>query len=120
MMHNPTVSGEMRKQFAEEITGVFRFNSGRGPAEVRVRSEGCQIRVDILGFMTTLEKTLVRDGHADVVRDIRVRLLAGSLGAIREHLFQHGFRLDSVEGTVDIEQNHRIILVNVSQIEIVG
>lgn len=53
------------------ITGALKRSSGKGPTKVKAYSTHDHVAVVVQDMLTTLERTLVQDGHEQLVREAR-------------------------------------------------
>ena len=57
------------------ITGALKQSCGKGPTKVKAYSKHDQVAVVVQDMLTTLEKTLIRDGHEQLVSEARQVLI---------------------------------------------
>ena len=53
------------------ITGALKRSSGKGPTKVKAYTTHDEVAVVVQDMLTTLERTLVQDGHEQLVSDAR-------------------------------------------------
>ena len=58
------------------ITRALKRSSGKGPTKVKAYTTHDHVAVVVQDMLTTLERTLVQDGHEQLVRDARQLLTA--------------------------------------------
>ncbi|MGE5553522.1 MAG: Na-translocating system protein MpsC family protein [Betaproteobacteria bacterium] len=111
--------GEARKRLTDFVSGLTRQFTGRGPLEVRVRVNGCLVTIQMHGFLTPLEQTLVRRGrNHGLVHLIRRRLLEEEWEAWEEALHQEfGLVVREVQCDTNIEQNRWTLAFKVAEAE---
>jgi uncharacterized protein YbcI len=57
------------------ITAALKRNSGKGPTKVKAYSTDDHVAVIVQDMLTTLERTLVQDGHEHLVSEARQVLI---------------------------------------------
>ena len=72
---NPT-DGTAAMAICNAITGALKRSSGKGPTKVRAYSTHDHVEVIVQDMLTTLERTLVQDGHEQLVNEARQLLTA--------------------------------------------
>jgi uncharacterized protein YbcI len=66
-----TTDGPAAMAICNAITGALKRSSGKGPTKVRAHSTHDQIAVTVQDMLTTLERTLLQDGHEQLVCEAR-------------------------------------------------
>ena len=66
-----TTDGPAAMAICNAITRALKRSSGKGPTKVKAYSTHDQVAVIVQGMLTTLERTLVQDGHEQLVSEAR-------------------------------------------------
>ena len=66
-----TTGGPAAMAICNAITGALKRSSGKGPTKVKAYSTHDQVAVVVQDMLTPLERTLVQDGHEQLVREAR-------------------------------------------------
>ena len=66
-----TTDGPAAMAICNAITGALKRSSGKGPTKVKAYSTHDHVAVVVQDMLTTLERTLVQDGHEQLVREAR-------------------------------------------------
>ena len=66
-----TIHGPAALAICNAITGALKRSSGKGPTKVKAYSEHDHVAVIVQDMLTTLERTLVQDGHEQLVSEAR-------------------------------------------------
>ena len=66
-----TTDGAAAMTICNAITGALKRSSGKGPTKVKAYSTHDHVAVVVQDMLTTLERTLVQDGHEQLVREAR-------------------------------------------------
>ena len=67
---NPA-DGEAAMVICNAITGALKRSSGKGPTKVKAYSTQDHIEIVVEDMLTALERTLVKDGHEQLVSEVR-------------------------------------------------
>lgn len=104
------LSNERLGRLADGVAAIGARHLGRGPVSVKVRVEGPVVTVEVRGVLSPLEKTLIKCGHSDLVREVREVLVAG-LRPCWDELFQQelGVRIRHIDSKTLCEADTRII-----------
>jgi uncharacterized protein YbcI len=76
--HGPvrgTTDGPAAMAICNAVTGALKQSCGKGPTKVKAYSTHDQVAVVVQDMLTTLERTLVQDGHEQLVNDARQVLI---------------------------------------------
>ena len=65
-------SGELLAEISNAIVGIFRECYGRGPTKVKTYMFDDYVFTVEEDILTPVERTLVEDGHEDLVRTVRL------------------------------------------------
>ncbi len=71
-----TTDGPAAMAICNAVAGALKRSSGKGPTKVKAYSTHDQVAVIVQDMLTTLERTLVQDGHEQLVSEAR-QALAG-------------------------------------------
>ena len=74
-----TIAGPTAMTICNAITAALKQSCGKGPTKVRAYSTHDHVAVVVQDMLTTLERTLVQDGHEQLVREAR-QVLTGRVG----------------------------------------
>ena len=66
-----TTHGPAAMAICNAITGALKQSSGKGPTKVKAYSTHDHVAVIVQDMLTTLERTLVQDGHEQLVSEAR-------------------------------------------------
>ena len=66
-----TTDGPAAMAICNAITGALKRSSGKGPTKVKAYSTHDHVAVIVQDMLTTLERTLVQDGHEQLVSEAR-------------------------------------------------
>ena len=66
-----TIDGPAAMTICNAITVALKQGCGQGPTKVKAYNTQDEVVVVVQDMLTTLEKTLVRDGHEQLVREAR-------------------------------------------------
>ena len=66
-----TTDGPAAMAICNAITGAMKRSSGKGPTKVKAYSTHDHVEVIVEDMLTTLERTLVQDGHEQLVSEAR-------------------------------------------------
>ena len=66
-----TTHGPAAMAICNAITAALKRSSGKGPTRVKAYSTHDDVAVVVEDMLTTLERTLVHDGHEQLVREAR-------------------------------------------------
>ena len=66
-----TTDGPAAMAICNAVTGALKRSSGKGPTKVRAYSMDDHVAVVVQDMLTTLERTLVQDGHEQLVSEAR-------------------------------------------------
>ena len=69
-----TIHGPAALAICNAITGALKRSSGKGPTKVKAYSEHDHVAVIVQDMLTPLERTLVQDGHEQLVSEAREAL----------------------------------------------
>jgi uncharacterized protein YbcI len=64
--------GELLAQISDGIVGIFSEYYGRGPTRAKTYMFDDYVLTILKDILTTVERTLVEKGHADLVRQVRL------------------------------------------------
>ncbi len=53
----------------------IKYSCGKGPKNVRIDIKGNTIKIKIFGYLTSIEKFLVKNGNLNLVKEIRRRII---------------------------------------------
>jgi uncharacterized protein YbcI len=70
-----TTDGPAAMAICNAITGALKRSSGKGPTKVKAYSTHDHVAVVVQDMLTTLERTLVQDGHEQLVSEARQVLI---------------------------------------------
>ena len=70
-----STDGPAAMAICNAITGALKRSGGKGPTKVKAYSTHDHIAVVVQDMLTTLEKTLVQDGHEQLVSEARQVLI---------------------------------------------
>ena len=70
-----TTDGPAAMAICNAITGALKRSSGKGPTKVKAYSTHDHVAVIVQDMLTTLERTLVQDGHEQLVSEARQVLI---------------------------------------------
>ena len=70
-----SIDGPAAMAICNAITGALKRSGGKVPTKVKAYSTHDHIAVVVQDMLTTLEKTLVQDGHEQLVSDARQVLI---------------------------------------------
>jgi uncharacterized protein YbcI len=71
-----TGAGAGAMAICNAVTGALKQSSGKGPTKVKAYTLHDHVAVVVQDMLTTLEKTLVQNGHEQLVREARHALAA--------------------------------------------
>ena len=71
-----TTDGPAAMAICNAITGALKRSSGKGPTKVKAHSTHDHVAVVVQDMLTTLERTLLQDGHEQLVAEARQVLTA--------------------------------------------
>jgi len=71
-----TADGPAAMAICNAITGALKRSSGKGPTKVKTHSTQDQVEIVVEDMLTALERTLVQDGHEQLVNEARQLLTA--------------------------------------------
>jgi uncharacterized protein YbcI len=66
-----TTDGPAAMAICNAITGALKQSCGKGPTKVKAYTTHDDLAVVMQDMLTTLERTLVHDGHEQLVREAR-------------------------------------------------
>jgi len=66
-----TIDGPAAMAICNAITQALKQSCGRGPTKVKAYNTHDDVAVVVQDMLTTLERTLVQDGHEQLVREAR-------------------------------------------------
>jgi len=69
-----TTDGPAAMAICNAITLALKRSSGKGPTKVKAHSTHDQVAVVVEDMLTTLERTLIEDGHEQLVSEARQAL----------------------------------------------
>ena len=94
------------------ITVALKQCCGKGPTKVKAYSTPDEVAVVVQDMLTTLEKTLVRDGHDQLVSDARQVLIGRVANACRLTIEQAtGRRVVGWKAEVNPSADHAVMQV---------
>ena len=67
--------GPAAMEICNAVTGALKQSCGKGPTKVKAYSTHDQVAVVVQDMLTTLERTLVQDGHEQLVSEARQVLI---------------------------------------------
>jgi uncharacterized protein YbcI len=70
-----TIAGPTAMTICNAITAALKQSCGKGPTKVRAYSTHDHIAVVVQDMLTTLERTLLQDGHEQMVSEARQVLI---------------------------------------------
>jgi uncharacterized protein YbcI len=70
-----TTDGPAAMAICNAITGALKQSCGKGPTKVKAYSTHDHVAVVVQDMLTTLERTLVQDGHEQLVSEARQVLI---------------------------------------------
>jgi uncharacterized protein YbcI len=70
-----TIDGPAAMTICNAITGALKQSCGKGPTQVKAYNTHDDLAVVVHDMLTTLERTLVHDGHEQLVREARQVLI---------------------------------------------
>jgi uncharacterized protein YbcI len=70
-----TIDGPAVMTICNAITGALKQSCGKGPTKVKAYNTHDDLAVVVQDMLTTLERTLVHDGHEQLVREARQVLI---------------------------------------------
>jgi uncharacterized protein YbcI len=70
-----TIDGPAAMAICNAITGAMKQSCGKGPTKVKAYSTHDDVAVVVQDMLTTLERTLVQDGHEQLVSEARQVLI---------------------------------------------
>ncbi|MGH3338882.1 MAG: Na-translocating system protein MpsC family protein [Propionibacteriaceae bacterium] len=70
-----TIDGQAAMAICNAITGALKRNSGKGPTKVKAYGTREHVAVIVQDMLTTLERTLVQEGHEQLVGEARQALI---------------------------------------------
>ena len=70
------IDGPAAMTISNAITEALKQSCGKGPAKMKAYNTHDDLAVDVQDMLTTLERTLVQDGHEQLVSEAR-RVLIG-------------------------------------------
>ena len=70
-----TIDGPAAMTICNAITGALKQSCGKGPTEVKAYSTHDDVAVVVQDMLTTLERTLVQNGHEQLVSEARQVLI---------------------------------------------
>ena len=66
-----TIDGPAAMAICNAITGALKRSSGKGPTKVKAYTTHDEVAVVVQDMLTTLERTLLQDGHEQMVSEAR-------------------------------------------------
>jgi uncharacterized protein YbcI len=69
-----TIDGPAAMTICNAITGALKQSCGKGPTKVKAYNTHDDLAVVMQDMLTTLERTLVQDGHEQLVSEARQEL----------------------------------------------
>ena len=66
-----TADGPAAMAICNAITGALKRSSGKGPTKVKAHSTQDHVEIVVEDMLTALERTLVQDGHGQLVSEAR-------------------------------------------------
>src|SRR3954468_717878 len=66
-----TIDGPAAMTISNAITGALKQSCGKGPTKVKAYNTHDDLAIVVQDMLTTLERTLVHDGHEQLVREAR-------------------------------------------------
>jgi uncharacterized protein YbcI len=66
-----TADGPAAMAICNAITGALKRSSGKGPTKVKAHSTQDHVEIIVEDMLTALERTLVEDGHEQLVSEAR-------------------------------------------------
>jgi uncharacterized protein YbcI len=66
-----TADGPAAMAICNAITGALKRSSGKGPTKVKAHSTQDHVEIVVEDMLTALERTLVQDGHEQLVSEAR-------------------------------------------------
>lgn len=99
------------------VSSAVARTVGHGPLEVSVEASESVIKVTSRGFLTPLEKTLLRrPENRDLVLLLRERLLEETRGVWEDTLRREfGLAVRSFRGEIDLDRDVRTIIIKVAR-----
>ena len=70
-----TTDGPAAMAICNAVTGALKHSCGKGPTKVKAYSTHDHVAVVVQDMLTTLERTLVQDGHEQLVSEARQVLI---------------------------------------------
>ena len=70
-----TIDGPAAMAICNAITGALKQSCGKGPTKVKAYNTHDDVAVVVQDMLTTLERTLVQDGHEQLVSEARQVLI---------------------------------------------
>ena len=83
-----TTEGPAAMAICNAVAGALKRRSGKGPTKVKVSSTNDQVVVTVQDMLTTLERTLIQDGHEQLVSEARQALTGRVASECRETIEQ--------------------------------
>jgi uncharacterized protein YbcI len=110
-----TVDRRTRGQAEAEISrAMIRFKRdrmGRGPTEVRTRIVQDMVIVRMAGVLTAAERTLVRSGGVELLKQVRTRLIESERGTLQQMIREAtGCEVASIYSDLCPERGERLIV----------
>jgi uncharacterized protein YbcI len=70
-----TIDGPAAMTICNAIAAAFKHSCGKGPTKVKAYNTHDDVAIVVQDMLTTLERTLVHDGHEQLVREAREVLI---------------------------------------------
>ena len=107
-----TIAGPTAMTICNAITAALKQTCGKGPTKVRAYSTHDHVAVVVQDMLTTLERTLVQDGHEQMVIEARQVLIGRVAQECRSTIEQAtGRRVVGWQTEVDPSANRALTLV---------
>jgi uncharacterized protein YbcI len=107
-----TADGPAAMAICNAITAALKRSSGKGPTKVKAYSTHDHLTVVVQDMLTTLERTLVQDGHGQLVSEARQALTGRLADECRATIEQAtGRRVAGWQTEVDPSADHAITVI---------
>ncbi len=107
-----TTDGPAAMAICNAITEALKQSCGKGPTKMKAYGTHDEVTVVVQDMLTTLEKTLVHDGHDQLVSEARQVLIGRAAKACRSTIEQAtGRRVVGWQTEVNPSADHAVTLV---------
>ena len=103
--------GQLEAEISKAMIRFKREQLGRGPADIRTQIVQDLVIVRMADMLTTAERTLVRAGGEELLKQVRAKLLASEHEALDRLLWEvTGCEVVSIYSDLNPETGERIIV----------